>query len=68
MNHILLKTYFKSLYERTMAEAYSLATDNIISSLNEGGDCLDYGANSGYWFEKLASEIGLTKERYYGIE
>jgi ubiquinone/menaquinone biosynthesis C-methylase UbiE len=63
-----LKNYFKSLYFRTMNEAYSLASDNIITSLKEGGNCLDCGANTGYWFEKLASEIGLTKERYYGIE
>jgi SAM-dependent methyltransferase len=64
----MVNQYFKSLYERTMAEAYSLATDNIISSLKEGGDCLDCGANSGYWYETLTSEIGLTKEQYYGIE
>jgi SAM-dependent methyltransferase len=51
-----------------MREAYSFASENIISSLKEGGDCLDCGANRGYWFEKLATEIALTKEHYYGIE
>ncbi|WP_161808521.1 class I SAM-dependent methyltransferase [Methyloglobulus morosus] len=51
-----------------MTEAYSLASENIISSLKEGGACLDCGANTGYWFEQLASKIGLTKELYYGIE
>jgi ubiquinone/menaquinone biosynthesis C-methylase UbiE len=34
----------------------------------EGGDCLDCVASTGYWFEKLNSEIGLTKEQYHGIE
>jgi SAM-dependent methyltransferase len=68
MNRSFLKNYFKSLYERTMTEAYSLASENIVSSLKGGGACLDCGANTGYWFEQLASEIGLTKEQYYGIE
>ena len=68
MANNLLNKYFKSLYKRTMSEAYSLATSNIIASLKEGGDCLDCGASSGYWFETFSSEIGLTIDRYYGIE
>jgi SAM-dependent methyltransferase len=51
-----------------MTEAYSHASKNIISSIKEGGSCLDCGANTGYWFEQLASEIDLTKDQYYGIE
>jgi len=65
----MLKNYFKSLYQRTMAEAYALATQEIVSSLKQNdGKCLDCGANSGYWFEHLSQEIGLTPNRYHGIE
>jgi ubiquinone/menaquinone biosynthesis C-methylase UbiE len=51
-----------------MKEAYSKASENIINSLKNGGDCLDCGANIGHWYETLASEAKITKERYYGIE
>ncbi|OAI09702.1 hypothetical protein A1332_05875 [Methylomonas methanica] len=65
----MLQRYFKSLYQRTMSEAYSLASREIVSGLKEnGGACLDCGANSGYWFDRLASEIGLTPAQYHGIE
>ena len=64
----MLKQYFKNLYRRTMQEAYSRAHLEIIATLKEGGACLDCGANSGQKFDLLQQEIGLTKERYQGIE
>lgn len=64
----MFKSYFKSLYQRTMKEAYGLAYREIISALVKGGMCLDCGANKGYWYEKLSKEIQLTKKQYYGIE
>jgi len=64
----MLKNYFTMLYQRTMTEAYGLASDEIMGALSNGGDCLDCGANKGHWFQKLSSEIGLDKNRYQGIE
>ena len=51
-----------------MQEAYDFASDEIIHSLQNGGECLDCGASTGDWFEKLSSQIALTKKQYYGIE
>ncbi len=65
----MLKSYFSSLYQRTMEEAYSLASKEIMVSLKGiDGICLDCGAHSGYWFDRLSAEIGLTHKQYYGIE
>ncbi|NJA07460.1 MULTISPECIES: class I SAM-dependent methyltransferase [Methylomonas] len=65
----MLKRYFKALYQRTMAVAYAKAAEEIAESLQSNdGYCLDCGANSGYWFEHLSAEIGLTANRYYGLE
>ena len=64
----MLRTYFKNLYLRTMGKAYSLAIQEIISSMKAGGLCLDCGANKGYWYERLSNEIGLSVDQYYGIE
>lgn len=64
----MLRTYFKALYERTMRKAYELAFREISAAMQEGGLCLDCGANRGHWYEKLSHTIGLTKDQYYGIE
>jgi len=64
----MLRLYLKKLYQRTMDEAYGLASQQIFSSLNNGGNCLDCGANEGYWHKKLSKEISLPKNRYYGVE
>lgn len=65
----MLENYFKSLYQRTMSEAYRTATAEICSSLIASeGACLDCGASSGYWCEELANEIGLNPDRYFGLE
>lgn len=64
----MLEKYFKSLYERTMAEAYSLARGAVADSLNDGGNCLDCGANEGHEYEKLLQSISLDPDRYTGIE
>ena len=64
----MLKKYFTKLYQRTMTEAYGLASDEIMTALSGGGNCLDCGANKGYWYQRLSSGIGLDKNRYQGIE
>jgi len=64
----VLRQYLKSLYERTMKEAYGAAFREMILPLNRGGECLDCGANRGYWYHKISQEIEFDKSRYYGIE
>lgn len=64
----MLKKYFKSLYQRTMQEAYSRAHDEIANTLQDGGTCLDCGAHSGHKFDLLNQRIGIDKSRYSGIE
>lgn len=64
----MIEKYLKSLYARTMNEAYGLAAKQIIASLQDGGNCLDCGASEGYWFDRLSKEINLAKNCYYGIE
>jgi len=63
----MLRKYFKNLYQLTMDEAYTLATQQIFFSLRKKGNCLDCGAGSGHWYQKLAKEINLAPENYYGI-
>ncbi|MES9899026.1 MAG: class I SAM-dependent methyltransferase [Sedimenticola sp.] len=64
----MLHGYFKSLYRRTMREAYALAQNEIGHAMKTGGDCLDCGAGHGHMYDHLYSETGLTKDSYYGIE
>ena len=64
----MLSGYFKKLYERTMGEAYGLASREIVRALENGGDCLDCGAAGGHWFQKLSDRMGMDQSRYYGIE
>jgi len=64
----MLRGYFKKGYERTMGEAYGLASREIVRALENGGDCLDCGAGGGHWFDKLSSLVGMDKSRYYGVE
>ena len=51
-----------------MREAYKLSTEEIIRSLEHGGECLDCGANKGDWFNNLSSRISLKQSQYHGIE
>jgi len=64
----MLKTYFKSLYQRTMQEAYSLAHTEIMCALRDGGKCLDCGAHNGHKYNFLKQTMGLEKWLYHGIE
>jgi SAM-dependent methyltransferase len=64
----MLRRYFKNLYERTMGEAYGLASREIVRALENGGDCLDCGAAGGHWFDKLSDLAGMDKSRYCGVE
>ena len=60
--------YFKRLYQRTMRESYGLAIDEILSSLRDGGDVLDCGANTGGMFGVLAGKSSLDVGQYHGVE
>lgn len=64
----MIAAYFRRLYRHTMDQAYGHAHQEIIGALNTGGECLDCGANGGYWFNTLSQEIGLSPARYHGIE
>ena len=64
----MLKNYFKSLYQRTMRQAYTLARQEIFSSLKSGGKCLDCGASVGGMYDLINEELAMEKELYYGIE
>ena len=60
--------YFKSLYDRTMREAYRKATAEIVACLSKEGLVLDCGANGGSMYDVLAREVPMTPQRYFGIE
>ena len=64
----MLTKYFRSLYERTMREAYNVAFREIVVSLQEGGKCLDCGCNNGSYYERLNGIMPISKTDYYGIE
>ena len=51
-----------------MSEAYGLSAQLIFSALKEGGSCLDCGAGSGHWYQKLSNAINMAAENYYGVE
>jgi SAM-dependent methyltransferase len=64
----MLEKYFKSLYQRTMQKAYSLAHNEIAYSLKDGGKCLDCGAHKGHKYGLMKQTIGLEQHLYHGIE
>lgn len=64
----MLAAYFKSLYQRTMSEAYSRAIEEITNVLRNGGRVLDCGANNGKMFATLKQRIPLSPDQYFGIE
>ncbi len=64
----MLGKYFKSLYQRTMTEAYALANSEILNALKDGGNCLDCGASKGSKYGFLRQNIGLEQGLYHGIE
>ena len=47
-----------------MQEAYSLAPANIMYALQDGGNCLDCGANKGQKYELLRQAMGLEQRLY----
>ena len=52
-----------------MDEAYSRATSEIVSALENGGDVLDCGANRGGMYRTLAANLPqLDRTRYFGVE
>jgi 2-polyprenyl-3-methyl-5-hydroxy-6-metoxy-1,4-benzoquinol methylase len=65
---MMLKRYFKNLYQKTMHEAYSIAHKQIFHSLQTGGKCLDCGAGSGHKYSLLNERLNLNRCFYYGIE
>lgn len=65
----MLRNYFKSLYQRTMLQAYMFSRHEIYNSLKAGGKCLDCGADVGGMYELINQSISsFNKELYHGIE
>jgi SAM-dependent methyltransferase len=64
----MLRSYFARLYERTMREAYTTARKAAADALREGGNCLDCGATEGHEFDHLQAAVGMSPDRYTGIE
>jgi len=64
----VFENYFKTLYTRTMEEAYRHAHQEILSALTDNGLCLDCGASSGHKFDFLQQEINFPLSQYSGIE
>lgn len=64
----MLKQYFRSLYQRTMIEAYETAYRQIASGISPSAAVLDCGAASGEVFDILAARSSLTQAQYRGIE
>lgn len=64
----MLRKYFRNLYQRTMHEAYARAHQEIVSSLSDGGSCLDCGAHHGQKYQLLKEELDMPLCNYHGIE
>jgi SAM-dependent methyltransferase len=64
----MMQAYFKSLYRRTMRDAYAAAINEIVSTLTGGGRCLDCGAQGGQSYDAICREIPFSTENYFGIE
>ncbi|MEY4710674.1 MAG: hypothetical protein RIS88_124 [Pseudomonadota bacterium] len=64
----MLAAYFRNCYRDTMERAYGHAEAAIVDALKDGGRCLDCGSTDGYWYDQLHASIGLTPDRYTGIE
>ncbi|MER2513616.1 MAG: class I SAM-dependent methyltransferase [Nitrosomonas ureae] len=64
----MLAKYFRNCYRDTMDRAYGHAEAAITARLKEGGYCLDCGATDGYWYDRLDSRLGISMDRYTGIE
>lgn len=60
--------YFRNLYQRTMAEAYSAAREKIVEALRGGGDCLDCGAGEGQGYNFIHERINLDRTCYYALD
>jgi SAM-dependent methyltransferase len=64
----MMQAYFKSLYRRTMRDAYATALKEVVSALTGGGRCLDCGAQGGQSYDAICREIPFSSENYFGIE
>jgi SAM-dependent methyltransferase len=64
----MMHAYFKSLYQRTMRDAYATAIKEITAALTNGGRCLDCGAQGGQTFDAIFREIPFSSKRYFGLE
>jgi len=64
----MIQAYFKSLYRRTMREAYGRAIKEVAAAMTGGGRCLDCGAQSGQTYNAICGEIPFPSKGYFGIE
>lgn len=51
-----------------MDESYAIARDAIAEALQDGGNCLDCGANEGHEYERLGQLVALGPSQYHGVE
>lgn len=51
-----------------MTEAYRIAYQEIVKSLEHGGKCLDCGCSNGHHYDRLNQLLALSKNDYHGIE
>ena len=63
-----MRRYLKSLYTRTMDQAYDRAIKEILQSLDAGGRCLDCGAQEGAVWTAINRKRPLESQRYVGVE
>lgn len=64
----MLAGYFKSLYQRSMNEAYRVATAEIVQSIRGGSSVLDCGAGRGRMFDVLSKAAPLSAAQYHGVD
>lgn len=63
-----MRAYFKSLYQRTMRDAYATAIKEVSAALTSDGRCLDCGAQGGQTYDAICREIPFSSKRYFGLE
>lgn len=64
----MIKWYLRSVYRRTMLEAYEAAYRTICASVGTDAMILDCGAGDGGTFEEIAARSTLLSNQYRGIE
>lgn len=64
----MMHAYFKSLYQRTMRDAYATAIKEIAAALASSGRCLDCDAQGGQKHDAICRVMPFSSQCYFGIE